>query len=580
MSSKLVLIMSLTVVLVGMLGMAVRVQKVEASGTIYIRADGSIEPLTVNITSLDNTTYTFTDSNYDEIVVERNDIIIDGNDYTLQGSGAYDSKGIDLSSRSNVTVKDMTIRNFYDGIYLSSTNKATLINNSITNNYNDGIRLTGSFNNTIIGNNITNNDWQGIVLGWSSNNSIAGNNITNNDWHGIELWGSSDNNVTANTFFNGGLIVYDSYGNVVFGNLVNDKPLVYLEGVENRSVEDAGQIILVNCNNIHMENLDLSHTDIGVQLCGTHNTTIIGNHITANNDDGIRLFDSSNYNSLFGNNVSANNGTGIFLFGSSNYNSVTGNNITNNMDGIFVFGSFNNTITANNIANNEFGIRLGYYSSNNIYHNNLIDNTQQADLTESFDNVWDDGYPSGGNYWSNYNGTDLFHGSNQNITGSDGVGDSPYVIDYSNNDSYPLMASITLFHAGTWNGTAHSVQTVSNSTISDFSFSTIHRMVSFNVTGSEGIIGFSRVGIPKRLLYSPNPMNWVARVNGTLVPFRVLEEIEGDYTYIYFTYSHSILNVQIIGTEVISEFPSLMILPLFMMVTLLTAVIYRRKSKP
>jgi len=53
--------------------------------------------------------------------------------------------------------------------------------------------------------------------------------------------------------------------------------------------------------------------------------------------------------------------------------------------------------------------------------------------------MWDDGYPSGGNYWSNYSGVDLFKGSYQNETDSDGIGDKPYIIDVDNRDRYPLM---------------------------------------------------------------------------------------------------------------------------------------------
>jgi len=56
-----------------------------------------------------------------------------------------------------------------------------------------------------------------------------------------------------------------------------------------------------------------------------------------------------------------------------------------------------------------------------------------------FVNVWDNGYPSGGNYWSDYNGTDMYGGSYQNETGSDGIGDTPYVINEKNRDNYPLM---------------------------------------------------------------------------------------------------------------------------------------------
>jgi hypothetical protein len=49
------------------------------------------------------------------------------------------------------------------------------------------------------------------------------------------------------------------------------------------------------------------------------------------------------------------------------------------------------------------------------------------------------GYPSGGNYWSDYNGKDVYSGPCQNVTGSDGIGDTPYVIDGDNRDNYPIM---------------------------------------------------------------------------------------------------------------------------------------------
>jgi hypothetical protein len=53
-------------------------------------------------------------------------------------------------------------------------------------------------------------------------------------------------------------------------------------------------------------------------------------------------------------------------------------------------------------------------------------------------NRWDNSYPSGGNYWSDYTGFDLYSGPYQNETGSDGIGDTPYVIDADNQDNYPL----------------------------------------------------------------------------------------------------------------------------------------------
>jgi hypothetical protein len=54
-------------------------------------------------------------------------------------------------------------------------------------------------------------------------------------------------------------------------------------------------------------------------------------------------------------------------------------------------------------------------------------------------NVWDDGYPSGGNYWSDYDATDFYSGPYQNETGRDGIGDTAYVIDENNQDNYPLV---------------------------------------------------------------------------------------------------------------------------------------------
>jgi hypothetical protein len=88
---------------------------------------------------------------------------------------------------------------------------------------------------------------------------------------------------------------------------------------------------------------------------------------------------------------------------------------------------------------NSVGIEVDAASNNTIYHNNFINNTQQAQVTPGHADVWDHGYPSGGNYWSDYNGTDSYSGPHQNETGSDGIGDTPYTIDGNNTDRYPLV---------------------------------------------------------------------------------------------------------------------------------------------
>ena len=77
--------------------------------------------------------------------------------------------------------------------------------------------------------------------------------------------------------------------------------------------------------------------------------------------------------------------------------------------------------------------------NNSIYHNNLINNAQQAVDDSENGNKWDNGYPFGGNYWSDYTGSDLYSGPDQNISGSDGIGDTNYSIDSNSIDNYPLM---------------------------------------------------------------------------------------------------------------------------------------------
>lgn len=86
MGSKFVLALGLVFVLLGVLGIAIKVERVEASGTIYIRANGLVEG-TDNIISADNVTYTFTGNINDSIVVEKDNIVVDGASYTGQGAG-------------------------------------------------------------------------------------------------------------------------------------------------------------------------------------------------------------------------------------------------------------------------------------------------------------------------------------------------------------------------------------------------------------------------------------------------------------------------------------------------------------
>jgi len=208
-----------------MLTLAFNIQTAKASGTIYIRADGSVEG-TTDISSADIITYTFTDNIYDSIVVERDNIVIDGANHTLQGTGS--GRGIDLTERGNVTIKNVEMKAFDYGIYLRRSSNNNVYGNSITNNMNAGIRLLHSFNITISKNNITNHDSDthssGIRLDETSNNNIVGNYIADNNI-GIMHGYSSNNSISYNNITNNklhyGMWFHESANNTVYGNYLS-----------------------------------------------------------------------------------------------------------------------------------------------------------------------------------------------------------------------------------------------------------------------------------------------------------------------------------------------------------------------
>jgi len=127
---------------------------------------------------------------------------------------------------------------------------------------------------------------------------------------------------------------------------------------------------------------------------------------------------------------------GIYVWTSNNI--ITGCAVSDNIVGILLSGD-SNTITSNYIAYNDEGIFFGVNTEDvpvNIVlnHNSFVDNIEhfsgcickEYNKTEPM-HTWDDGEE--GNYWSDYDGTDA---------DGDGIGDTPYVIDFQNQDRYPL----------------------------------------------------------------------------------------------------------------------------------------------
>jgi parallel beta-helix repeat protein len=144
-------------------------------------------------------------------------------------------------------------------------------------------------------------------------------------------------------------------------------------------------------------------------------------------------------------NIIADCDIGIYLLESRN-NTIRSNIICDDYIphyhpsfGIWLESSNHSLITENSISTMwQSALALYHCNGTVIYHNNFIDNVEQVYLEESYNNTWDDEYPSGGNYWSDYTGVDLYSGPYQNETSSDGIGDTAYIIDSYNMDHYPL----------------------------------------------------------------------------------------------------------------------------------------------
>jgi len=411
---RCVLLLSLCVLLVT----APIFRSVEANGTIHIRADGTVDG--TNKIQRSGNVYAFTDDVFDSIVVEKDDVVVDGAGYGLQGTGI--GTGINLMGRSNVTVKNIEISNFFYGIYLNSSLNNSLSSNNVRENF-FGVYLSASSNNTIIGSNITENDSSGVWFRCSSNNNITENMIIGNGQDGIWLSSFSDNNrvlgniIRANAY---GIRLDDYSSNMlrnnelrdnvcnfgVFGSLlpefiqdidesntVNGKPIYYWVNRQDVTVPlDAGYVALVNCSGITVKNLNLS-----------------------SNGQGLLLADTTE-------------------------SSITQNNITDNIHGIYLCGSSNNTVTWNNITKNlANGIYLYYSQNNTFFHNNFISNTNPVYDVGAPSNIWDSG--AEGNHWSNYE-EKYPNATEQN---SSGIWNTPYVLDGNNQDNYPLVNEIPEF---------------------------------------------------------------------------------------------------------------------------------------
>ncbi len=395
---------------------------------------------------------------------------------TFSTAGAVVDSSQSLPSNLNIT------GNTFQSTGVSTASYgATVARNDIS-----GGGLTVEGNNSVVTDNlvasaiVTNFQTGGDIQVWGT-----GTVVTNNRAERIVLIAATGITLTDNVLTKGVLIstyapfdtppFYDSH--TMTGNTVNGKPVLYIARCSGTNIDgtSAGEVIVASCTNIRVANLRLSGAGERIMMVYVNQASIVGNNISGDGLNSIEILHSSNLqmtgNDLNRTSVSISNtdnvtlagnlgtggasssivaisaGSGIFVSNNTLEGStgaalslvnvvnatVAGNWVSDSANGVVVSGSNGLNITANNIVRNELGLTLDLGSLNGIfngviYHNNFVDNSQhQAAYYPQVVTAFDDGYPSGGNFWSDYRAIDNCSGPQQNIcTGPDGIGDRPY----------------------------------------------------------------------------------------------------------------------------------------------------------
>ena len=588
---KIVSEIMLVLLTIGMLSLALNIQPAKASLPVH-NIDTGLDYATIQEAidapeTLDgHTIFVKAGIYYENVVVDKSLSIIGEDRFATIIDGGGTGKVVEISA-NNVTLRGFTVRNGEYGISGYNQDFVKVTDCNVTGNSVDGIRVgwsrwivmnctisnngaggiyidSGYYN--LIENNTFLSNWIGFRIylhpQWcgssSPGNNILRNNAFANNTYGIELGWAGGNvlrgNIMTNNNYSLGISggsIYSLISDIDSSNIIDGKPVYYLVNQRNLIINSStfpsiGYLGIVNSTNITVKDITLLKNKQGLLLAYTQNSTII-NVTTSENHQGITLIESTD-------------------------NVLVKSRASGNTVGIFLWRSDNNKITETTLLNNEYGIRLWHSDNNTLYHNNFIENLIQVNDTirewlypwqyyyHYSKNIWDNSYPSGGNYWSDYTGVDV---------DANGIGDTPYVIDVNNTDRYPLIAPITTFDADVWNGTAYNVDIISNSSLSNFNIDTSGKTVSFNVTGEENQTGFCRITIPNVIVEDLWHGNYTVLLNGE--PWPYINWTDTANTYIYLNYTHS--EHQIV---IIPEFPSSIALLEFLMLITIPLILVKK----
>lgn len=365
-------------------------------------------------------------------------------------TGNFNSYGVGVFDAWNWIIEGCDITRHFTGIHVFNSAFCAIINNSLLEG--GAIELIQSRDCTISQNVMSNvTHWPGVICA-------------------LTISECRNTTVTSNEFINCGISintdVRDSESiTVTPDNLVNGRPVIYRAGEENITLSDTelGQLMFVNCTNVKMSHLILSGGAQGIAIMNVTNCQITACEIGEVASAGFSASGSRNFTVedcvftsrvwifscsqfILGNNTSTNPG-GFWgnawdLVDSDNF-TASGNQLSDSTKAVEMNGCENATVCENNISDNDEGIRFFACDHLIVYHNNFFENNVSiyAELSSSLE--LDNGYPSGGNFWSDYVGVDAYQGADQLTLGADGIGDTSYEVTGAIEDRYPLMEPYT-----------------------------------------------------------------------------------------------------------------------------------------
>jgi len=291
------------------------------------------------------------------------------------------SRGIDIESTPGFSIYNNTfIGNAY-GLYLDDSSDFNVSSNRFIQD-DIGIHMTHDGSHTIYNNTFSENGDTGIdVYSFCSDNIIANNTFIDNGEYAIKLRESGGNTVANNTMIGCGLFLESRHEILarqeqVTDNTVNGLPLVYVQDQVGGIVPaEAGQVIVVMCSGIVVEDQTMTNCSVGIQLVHS-NYSIVTNNTITNCIHGINLERCGPDNLVTNNTCTDNLWTGIYISANggftdeSTFNTVANNTCIRNYRGIFDLVGENNTIVNNNCSwNYDEGIRV-HSSHGSVYANN------------------------------------------------------------------------------------------------------------------------------------------------------------------------------------------------------------------